>query len=289
MIEAIYLALGSGVANAGVAVAAKAAERNACRVIPYAAMTLGTAGVTACVAALLTHGAWGGGRLWALGVVLGLIYIGAVGSVLWANRVWAPSLVWSMANMAFLLPILCSALLLHESLHWLDLAIVAGFAVMLLGLLPPRAKGNAPAPRATAWQWLTLGAVFLTNGLLMFGFKLHTFYAPHASTACLSAIMCGCGCLVSWGLSLGIRKTAVLRAEVGWGMATGVATGAAILALLPAMHLPAMVAFPLIQGTSLAGGVALCAVIYREPWSLRKTAALLIGIATLLLAGMRRG
>ena len=48
--------------------------------------------------------------------------------------------------------------------------------------------------------------------------------------------------------------------EVGWGLGTGLAVGLAALALLPAMRLPAAAAFPVIQGTSLAGGVLLCAL-----------------------------
>ena len=154
--------------------------------------------------------------------------------------------------------------------------------------MTPRVE-EAPAvrARARAGRWIALGAVFLTNGLLMFGFKVHTMLAPGASPACLSAVMYGGGSLLAWGIYLGKRQTTLVRAEVGWGLATGVGTGTAILLLLPAMGLPAAVSFPLIQGTSLAGGVTLCALIFRESWSLRKTGALLVGMATLLLAGMR--
>lgn len=286
MNSAILMALGAGVANTGVAVAAKAAERNICRPAPYAALTLGIASLTAAVVALMLHGAWMDGRSWALGSVLGCIYVGAIGSMLLANRVWAPSLVWSTANMAFLLPILLSALLLGEPLHWLDLLTVLGVGVMLAGLVSPTGSA-ATSTRSAAERWGVLGAVFLTNGLLMFGFKLQPALAPQASAACLSAIIYGCGSLLGWGWYLAQRQTVVTHGELRWGTTTGVATGLGMLALLHAMHLPAAVAFPIIQGSSLAGGVALCAVIYHEPWPLRKTVALAMGIIALIFAGLR--
>jgi len=286
MTSAILMALGAGVANAGVAVSAKAAEQNANRPAPYAALTLGVAALTAAGVALIVRGVWADWRLWAFGIVLGSLYVCAIGGTLWANKMWPPSLVWSTANMAFLLPILFSAVLLREPLRWIDLATVLGVGVMLAGLATP-AAGLETAARSRAARWGALGTVFLTNGLLMFGFKLQSVLAPGASTSCLSAIIYGCGSVFAWGWYLGQRHTEVTHAELRWGATAGVGTGMAILALLHAMHLPAAVAFPLIQGTSLVGGVALCALIFHELWSWRKTGALALGIIAMLLAGIR--
>ena len=228
------------------------------------------------------------GRLAAMGVwrVLGALYLGAIVSGLWANRLWPPSLVWSTSSMAFLLPILCSAALLGESLRWIDLLIVAGMLAMLAGLITP-AIDKDTVEQNTSKRWAALGTVFLINGLLMFGFKLLPRLAPGMSSACFSAVMYGSGSILAWGWYLGTRQSMITRTEARCGAATGIGIGLAMLALLQAMHLPAAVAFPLIQGISLAGGVALCAVIFREPWPPRKTGALFMGIIALLLTGMR--
>jgi len=286
MNTAFIMAFGAGVANAGVAVASKAAERNACRVAPYAALTLAIASLTTASAAIVMHGTWMDWRLWAIGGILGVLYLGAIASMLYANSLWPPSLVWSTANMAFLLPILCSAVLLGEALRWIDVLIVAGILAMLLGLMMPMPRQETVG-RNTAVRWLILGGVFLSNGLLMFGFKLFDKLAPGTSSACFSAIMYGSGSLLAWIWYLGSRQTAITRSEVRFGVATGVGIGTAMLTLMQAMHLPAAVAFPIIQGISLAGGVALCACIFREPWPLRKTGALLTGIVALLLTAIR--
>ena len=77
------------------------------------------------------------------------------------------------------------------------------------------------------------------------------------------------------------------RSELWTGLLVGIATGAAVLLLLPAMGLPAAVAFPVIQGISLLGGVLLTAVVFRERLNWRKGSGLLLGLALILLAVWR--
>jgi len=64
------------------------------------------------------------------------------------------------------------------------------------------------------------------------------------------------------------------RNEFGLGLGCGAAMSLSALAMLAAMRLPAAGAFPVIQGTSLAGGVCLCAAVFRERLTPRKLAAL---------------
>ena len=280
----ILAAFGSGMANAVMAVASKGAERSQCRLAPYSAIALGTAGATAFAVALKLRADWTSRALWVFGIVMGVLFLAAVASMLRANRAWNPSMVWSAANMAFVMPILLSAFTLGEALRWADAAIVAGLLVMLMGLVDPLTPTTSQPTRG---RWLMLAAVFVTNGLLMYGFKLFGVLLPGVKSSCLVAIMYGSGAAVALGFLIGQGLFRFARAEVGWGLATGGATSAAVLALLPAMQLPAAVAFPTIQGTALVGGVLLCALIFRERLTPRKLGALLCGLASLVLAGMR--
>ncbi len=77
------------------------------------------------------------------------------------------------------------------------------------------------------------------------------------------------------------------RVEIGCGLASGAASALAGLAMLGAMSLPAAVAFPVIQGVSLLGGVLLCAVVFHEHLTWRKLAALAVGGGALLLTWWR--
>lgn len=290
---ALLMAAAAGVANAGVAAASKAAERSRCRLAPYGLVALGVASLTACAPALSGPSDWRDWRLWAFGGVMGALYLAAIASMLRANRLWPPSVVWSAANMAFVLPILLSALCLREPLRWLDAAIATGFVLMLLELTrEAAAAGNqpdaatSPTP-ATAARWLLLSVVFATNGLLMFGFKLFGVWLPGQRAPCLVAVMYGSGAALALGALLARRSFSVTRTEAGWGLATGTAVGLAALALLPAMQLPAAVAFPVIQGLSLAGGVLLCAWLFCERLTPRKLLALAAGLAAMALAGLR--
>ncbi len=284
----ILAAFGSGLANAVMAMASKGAERSRCRLAPYSAVALGTAGATAFGVALAMRAVWSAWALWAFGIVMGALFLSAVASMLKANRDWNPSMVWSTANMAFVAPILLSALTLGEALRWRDGVIAAGLLVMLMGLAEPASAVSsdlsAPSPGR---RRVMLAAVFVTNGLLMFGFKLFGVLLPGVKSSCLVAIMYGSGAVAALALFALQGPFRVSRAEAGWGLATGTATSAAVLALLPTMQLPAAVAFPTIQGTALVGGVLLCALFFKERLTLRKLGALLCGLAALVLAGMR--
>jgi multidrug transporter EmrE-like cation transporter len=284
---ALILAVGSGMANAVVAVASKGAERSRCRLAPYSAIALGTAAATAFAVALEMRASWNSWPLWLFGIVMGVLFLAAIACMLRANRVWNPSMVWSAANMAFVMPILLSALTLGEPLRWMDAVIAAGLLVMLAGLADPKGVGVSDPLPLPKGRRLLLAAVFATNGLLMYGFKLFGVLLPAATPSCLVAIMYGSGALVALGLLVVRGPFRFARVEAGWGLAAGVATSAAVLALLPAMRLPAAVAFPAIQGTALVGGVLLCALFFKERLTLRKLGALLCGLAAFVLAGMR--
>jgi multidrug transporter EmrE-like cation transporter len=282
------LAVLAGGCNAGTALAGKAAERSHCRPAAYGLVVFVVAGLTALTTTLGSEAAWGDWRLWAFGGAMGALYLVAIAAALRANRCWPPSIVWASANMAFVAPILLSALFLGEPLRGMDALIAAGVALMLAGLAEPAssrgsradAEDGHPTPGA---RWALLGAVFAANGLLMLGYKLFGVALPDQPSASLVAATYGCGALLAVAVQASRGAPRVSRAELGWGTLAGAATSLAALALLGAMQLPAAVAFPVVQGTSLAGGVFLCALVFRERLTPRKLAALAVGLGTMAL------
>lgn len=292
MTTAWIMAVVSGAATAAVGLAGKGAEHGRCRPTPYCLIVFAIAGGTAFLATLGREAGWGDGRLWLLGGTMGALYWGCLAAMLRANRCWPPSIVWAAANMAFVLPLLLSALFLGEPLRPVDIAIVTGAALMLAGLAEkpgPGGQATAAGPQETSnrTRWTLLGIVFALNGLLMFGYKLFGTAVPGRHPACLVAVIYGCGAVLAGMTMVGRGAVQVNRAELSWGLAAGVASGLSALALLSAMRLPAAAAFPVIQGTSLVGGVLLCALFFRERLTRRKLISLGVGLGTMALTLVR--
>jgi hypothetical protein len=286
MDSAWLMAVAVGVCNSGAALAGKGAERHRCRAASYGLVGFGVGAVTAFLASLGRGGVWADAGLWAFGAAMGGLSLAATVAMLRANRCWPPSLVWAAANMAFVLPILLSALFLGEPLRRLDAAILAGVAVMLAGLVDWQAAGGGGEARPAA-RWFWLGLVFLISGALMMAFKLFGVLLPGRSPACLVAISYGSGCALALAIQAGRGEIAPRRMELGWGLAAGLTGGLSYLAMLAAMRLPAAAAFPVIQGTSLSGGMLACALVFGERLTGRKLAALAVGLAAMTLTVWR--
>lgn len=283
------MAVATGLCNSAVALANKAAERAHCRAMPYAMVQFAAAGLTALVLAVASDANWTDGRLWAFGGTMGALYLAALAAMLRANRSWPPSLVWSAANMGFVVPILLSAIFPAESLRPVDAGIMAGVILMLVGLAEREGGGPDAATPTSATEdqglrrWLPLSVVFLANGLLMLGFKLFGVMVPEAKPGALIAALYGCGAGLAALLQAGLSERQPRRGEIGLGAAAGLASGLSGLAILVAVRLPAAAAFPVVQGTSLVGGVLVCAWVFRERLTARKLAALTVGLAAMLL------
>lgn len=283
------MALAVGGCNSFVALFSKAAENRHCRTAPFCLATFGVAGITAFLTAFSVSAPWGDWRLWLLGATMGLLYIAATAAMLRANACWPPSIVWSGANMAFVVPILLSALFLKEPLRWIDAAIFAGVILMLAGLADrvdgaaATAAGERNASPTPSRRWLPLALVFVTNGALMMAFKLSAVLLPCRPPACLVAVIYGTGFAMSAIIMYAQGDLRLNRKEALMGLGAGTASSLSALAMLVAMRLPAAAAFPVVQGLSLSGGVLLCAASFHERLTSRKIAALAIGLGAMAL------
>lgn len=288
MDAAWFFALGVGVCNSVIAAVAKSAERGRCRATAYSLVLFAVAAVTALAVALLGGGVdWLDWRLWCYGLIMGGSYLAANVVSLHANRSWPPSVVWASANAAFVVPILASLPLLGEPLRWLDIPILAGVGFMVSGLVEPRGDGG-PATEASAMRrGLLVAAVFCFNGLVMVGFKLFPHVLPGQSSAGMVAVTYGSAAALAMVLLLRKGRPGLAPREVRHGLGVGVLMGVAAIAILGAMKLPAAAVFPVIQGTSLVGGVTVCAMVFRERLTWRKASALAVGIGAMVLTVWR--
>jgi len=281
-------AVGAGLATSGVSLCLKGAEQHECRARAFALAEFALATILSLVVAGAQGAVWSGMGFWALGVTTGVLMYGAIPIMLAANRVSPPSLVWAMANMGLLLPILASALLLHEPLQPLDAVMLTLFGGMLLAFGRGTQAAADTRRDARLTSVLLLGAVLVVNGLLMFAFKLNTVLFPGLASARFSVVMYATAALLALAQFRGWRALADIRAvEWRWGSGAGLASGASILLLLPTMRLPAGVVFPVIQGASLLGGTLLTAWAFRERLNGWKLAGILLGLAVLGLAVVR--
>jgi drug/metabolite transporter (DMT)-like permease len=285
---AFIFSLAAGCAFAVLGLAYRAATHHACRSLPFTAAFLFSAGVLLLGKSLGEHAAWGDWRFWAIGVTMGLNFFGAVMIFMRANTLGPSSINWTFTNLGLLLPILLAPLLFHEPLLPVDFVVCLLFVGMLIALAIGMRSGDETKP-----EHLVLYAVFLllllsTNGLSLILSKVKYQVFADGSTAALAAIFYLSGAAVALAtMTVRERRLAITPVEWRFGLFAGLCSGTGIWLTLASMRLPVAVAFPVNQGTSMLGGILLTALIYRERFNPAKVIGLLLGIVTLLLAGLR--
>lgn len=283
----ILCAIGAGLANTIVAVTVKGAERHDCRPSRFGAIAMTTACVISLVVAWTQPGSWFNYRLWMLGAIMGVLFYVGIVTMVRANRIGPPSLPWAMANLALIVPVMLAAMFLQESLRLLDGISLVAFGGMLLAFVRGASRVVDVTVSNRAALVLLLILIFLINGFLMFGFKLNSSLPAGVNTSALSAIMYGTGCLLAWLDECRKPSHKYHVKEVFFGGCMGIGSGASILLLLLAMELPAVVAFPVVQGVSFLGGICFTALIYQEHLNRWKITGIILGLAVILLSVWR--
>lgn len=225
---------------------------------------------------------------WSLGAGMGLIFIAGLMFTFQANKEGPPSIVWLMVNMGLIVPIALMAIFYHEPLYLSDLLLMGTFILMLWLFRQGISTAGDFSGGRPLYYVLLLILVFLTNGLLMFGFKLNQILYPAASKASFLASLYGSGCLLFLAVAYARHRGRLSQFhDLKWGMAAGIANVLANLFLQGAMSLPAVVAFPIMQGLSLLGGVILTGCLYRERLNGFKALGIIAGLAVVLQAVLR--
>lgn len=282
-----FFALGVAGGTAINAVLAKSAERRGCRVAAFSLVTFGVAGVADLAIAMADGAVWCSPMLWGFGLAMGALYMAASAVSLHGNRCWPPSVVWAAANAGLVVPILVSVLL-GEPLRLIDIPILTGIGLMMVGMTEVGGGGTPAVSKVSVWlRWLLVGAVFVSNGLIMAGFKMFPRIMPGQSSASMVAVTFGFALFLALVMHLRGERRVITRSEIGHGLGMGILMGISTVLLLGAMSLPAALVFPVIQGISLVGGAVLCAIIFRERVTWRKVSALAIGSMAIVLTVWR--
>jgi drug/metabolite transporter (DMT)-like permease len=266
----------------------KAGERAGVRALPFTFVF--TAVATLVSLALLVRGdsQWGDVRLWALGISMGACFVGGTVVMLLANRWGPPSIVWAIANLGLILPIGLSIIILHEPVRATDFWITLCFA----GMVGAFQRGTTVANDVIVdkrWAFaLAVGALFVLNGLLMFGFKLKDAWFAQANTNAYMVLLYGSAVVIAGVLHLlYYRHVQIRAAELRWGAVLGLTSVLGVLLLIWAAHLPAVIIFPVVQGIALLAGAALTAAVFRERINRYKVIGMLCGLCVLALAVLR--
>jgi len=266
----------------------KGAENSKCRIAAFGFTSMVIAASLAFGFIPMLPGAYSDAGVWISGIVIGILMSVAIATSVLANKEGPPSLVWSMANLGLIVPIILAAIFQNEPLRITDILLLGNFILMLWmfkrGMSAAKDFFADNSPRRYA---ILLIAVFLSNGLLMFGFKVNEIIYPASNKACfVGALYSGAAILfLLSGIRHGLRH--LRKCELKWGLMMGISTVAAVLFLQMAMKLPAIVVFPLTQGIALIGGVALMALIYKERINKFKIAGIALGLAIIVQSILR--
>jgi drug/metabolite transporter (DMT)-like permease len=283
----VLCAVGAGVANMLVAVTIKGAEHYKCPPTRFGAVALTTAGLVSLIVACTRTGTWLDWQLWLLGVILGMLLYACFPAMVHANRHGPPSLPWAMCNLGLVVPIVLAAFFLDERLCWVDGLGLAAFIGMLAAFVLGTSQAKDIDPNRRGTFFLLLALVFLINGFMMFGFKLNSELPKNVNPSALGVIMYAVGSLLCWGDTLLRPSRKYLFQEVVWAGGFGLGNGASIVLLLVAMKLPAVVAFPTIQGISFLGGICATALVFRERLNGWKILGILLGLTVIFLSVLR--
>lgn len=289
----LICAISCGLTNTVVGWSFKGAQNAHCPTERFGGYGSGIALLAALVMLPFFSGPCLTGGVWLIGSGLGALFCATTALNVLANRMGPPSMAWSMANMGLLVPIILSWRL-GESFRWSDGVMLLVFGVMLLGFQRGMAQADDRIRTSRGRYILLLAAVFLVNGLLMFGFKWNGMRYPDANPASLLTAMYGGawgGFMVWMAIRHGGKTSApansTLWPTLKWGVVLGSAISLTQILMQAAMSLPAVVAFPLIQGLSLMGGVLLMAWVYRETLNGAKILGLIAGLAVMILSVLR--
>ncbi len=286
----VYLisALASGLLFAILGLSYKRAASMGCRTSAFLAVFLTAAAVLSAVALPWDRTVWSSGTLWVLGLFLGCNAVACIRLLMAANRSGPAAVSWLFINLSLVVPIALSIMWLNERLLAADWLVVLTFTLMAITLVGSL-KRTGEVKHGETWRfWCYIAAVFVLNGLGLYGSKLKAGMFPHHNTAALMLILFTTGAAISWWQHLRLsRHWMPFPNEWNAGLVAGVACGSANFLLISSAVLPAAVVYPVSQGTSLIGGVVLTTLLYRELINPAKVLALVLGCAVLALAVWR--
>ncbi|MHC4884108.1 MAG: hypothetical protein ACYTGH_03385 [Planctomycetota bacterium] len=247
----------------------KVAERRGARSLPFTAAFCLVATLFALGKSASEETAWHDPRLWALGVGMGFLLIGAIVTLCQANRLGPPSLVWTIGNASVLLPVFVSPLLFNEAFLWVDpMTLLLFVGALLCFARGMKREAGTSGGRGFHGGWrltLALALQFLMNGGFVLCNKVKEHLYGGENSAGLAMIFYGTGALLPLFILARRRvQPLISRNELKAALLTGGCSCVGTLFFLAGMSLPSAVAFPLSGGIAHLGGIALTTWVYGE-------------------------
>lgn len=284
----VLCALFAGICFSVLGLSYKVADNHRCRPLVFVAVFTLTAGTLSLIKSFSEVTTWGDSRLWVLGLAGGLSLFFAIVFLVRANALGPASLTWTITNLSLLLPIVFAAVMFHERLYWVDLGSIALFSLMLWAF----GRGVAGTGEVHAGNQfmftLMLAGVFIANGIWLICTRLteQMFHGQNsAGFPIIAFFSAACYAILAYLLREGRQPWHAAEWKVG--IFGGAASGIGTMFFLGAMTLPAIIVFPVGQGISLLGGVALTTIIYKERFTAMKFLGVILGLLVLLLSVLR--
>lgn len=259
-----------------------------CRILPF---IMGFAFVTALfmvAASLFTDTHWSDARLWYLGVAAGFDFVLVVYLLMSANKMGPASIVWTLTNLALLVPIAVFALAYDEPLYSTDTITIAIFCLMVFSFTRGVNRAGEVKPAHMLLFALVVSGLYLSNGAFMVLSKLKESFFGQGNSAAFGAIAFITATIASGLLHAATAVDKQLkRSEWEMSAKAGVVNSLGFLCFVASMGLPAIVAFPVNQGISLLGGAAFTAVLFKERINREKLVGFALGFALLLASVFR--
>jgi len=284
----ILYAITAGALFALMGLGYKIAEQRKCRPVIFSFVFSLTGGIISLITSFYEVTHWDDPRLWAQGIVMGVLLVIALLLILAANRIGPASVSWTILNLSLLVPILISPLFFHDQVLPVDPFIVLFFVIMLLLFARGMRVPDSGLLRTNRRFLLLMIIVFLSNGLFITGNKLKFVLFGNDNTAGLAAIAYGVAAIIVLTIALKNNyRPLVTTVEMKIGFLVGLLSSSGTILFIKAMSLPATVVFPLTQGISLLGGVVLTAWIFKERLSSLMILGFGIGFLVLMLEAFR--
>lgn len=284
----LVAAIVSGVAYAVLGTLYKGVTATGARLYAFLGVFMGIGAIVTGICTAFHPTTWGDPRLYLFGLGGGMLTVVSIQSVIRASGLGPASIVWTISNLALILPVALSPLLFHEPLTLVDFGTLALFAVMLsLFAQNLRTQGEIHAGNLAVFIGL-LALAFCADGFNMVAIKYKELCFGVANSAAIPMLSFALGACFARGMYLRTYGAVPLsRAEWVLGAGAGLACSVGILGLFGAMSLPVVIALPVVKGLSLGGAVLLYFVLFRERCLPLKLVGLTLGALVLALSIFR--
>ena len=269
------------------------------RPLPNAAILNLTMGVAALVLLFFSQDTtiYTDYRIYVIAVAQGLAFVGAVYFISKASDMGFMGIGWAFLGMSILAVILGTRIFLGEPLYISDALSLVVFLAMIFLMQdrdPVVKEEQKSAKKLQIKKNLICAALFFLNAVILIAYRFKkawfTEFGSDTNSALMAAVSGFTATIFALCLHYFMERGAnkkLTKTEWKGGIVVGITLILIVFFNFPAMELPAAVMFPISQGISILGGVALIAVIYKEKLSVYKKWGIFCAFLIILMSGLR--